>query len=272
MLLEVRTCTPIPGGISICSMSKTSKVAIAVVGVLVVVVAGGLYWFLRDDAPAPVSLDAATGAVAPDGDGAAGSANGTGADGDEADEAAVQGSWVVDTETGEFDWETATGTFAGFRVEEELANIGSSTAVGRTGEVSGGLTIDGSRVTKADFAVGMASLRTNNNMRDSRVRQALNTTRFPEARLSLAEPIELPGGAASGEKIEVTAKARLSLHGVTRDVDVSIEAQYVEDRIVIVGSTELVFSDFDIEVPSSPVVLSVQDHGIMEFQALMERR
>lgn len=247
-------------------MSKTSKVVVAVVAVVSVVVAGGVWWFLRDDAPAPVSLDNATGAIQSGGADQNGSdAQASGGD------AAIDGAWVVDNETGEFDWDTATGSFAGFRVEEELANIGSTTAVGRTGEVSGGLMINGSAVTKADFSVDMASLRTNNNMRDSRVRSALDTSSFPEAKLSLREPIELPSNASSGEKIDVTARASLTLRGVTRDVDLAIEAQYVDGRIVIVGSTDIVFSDFDVEVPPSPVVLSVQDHGIMEFQALMQR-
>ena len=50
---------------------------------------------------------------------------------------AVEGTWTIDAETGDFDFETATGTFAGFRVNEELAGIGADTAVGRTGAVTG---------------------------------------------------------------------------------------------------------------------------------------
>ena len=57
----------------------------------------------------------------------------------------VAGTWVVDTSTGEFDFESATGTFVGFRIQEELAGIGSTTAVGRTGEVTGSITIEGRR-------------------------------------------------------------------------------------------------------------------------------
>lgn len=255
---RVPTCVPVIFAVSIWPMSKMLNIVVAVVGVTAVVIVAGVWWFLRDDAPAPVSLDGVVGQI----------------DSGSVDPDAptvVEGNWVIDTETGDFDWDSATGTFAGFRVEEELANIGSATAVGRTGEVSGGLSIDGSSVTRADFTVDMASLRTNNNMRDTRVRRALDTTRFPRAELSLTEPIPLPTDATSGEKIDVSAQASLTLHGVTKEVELAIEARYADGRIVIVGSTEIVFSDFDVEVPSSPVVLSVQDHGIMEFQALMQR-
>lgn len=243
------------------AMTKSRKVVVAIIGIVILLVVGGVAFYLRDDAPAPVSLDGVTGGT--------GSAD-SGSNATDED-ASIDGAWVVDTETGEFDWDTATGTFAGFRVQEELSNIGSTTAVGRTGEVSGGLTIEGTSVTKAEFSVDMGSLQTNNNMRDSRVRQALDVSKFPEATLSLREPIELPADAATGGKVKVTAKASLTLHGVTKDVDIAVEAQYADGRIVIIGSTEIVFSDFEVEVPSSPVVLSVQDHGIMEFQALMQR-
>jgi hypothetical protein len=89
-------------------MSTRTKLLIGVaVMALVGAGAGGVWWFLEDDAPAEVSLDAAVESVAgADSDSVDGSATGT-VDG-------IEGSWVVDTETGEFDVESATGTFAGF--------------------------------------------------------------------------------------------------------------------------------------------------------------
>ena len=44
----------------------------------------------------------------------------------------IAGTWTVDTSIGEFSFEDSTGTFVGFRVQEELCGIGSTTAVGRT--------------------------------------------------------------------------------------------------------------------------------------------
>src|ERR687898_3355555 len=111
-------------------MSTRTKLLIgAAVIALVGAGAGGVWWFLKDDAPAEVSLDAAVESVA-DADSGSGSA----VDGSAtATVDGIDGSWVVDTETGEFDFESATGTFAGFRIQEELAAIGSTTAVGRGG-------------------------------------------------------------------------------------------------------------------------------------------
>src|SRR5690606_32753007 len=116
--------TPVGHRRTVVAMSKTWKIALAVVVVLVAVVAGGLWWFLRDDAPPEVSLESAVEQVSPT----------TVADDDASETATIDGTWTVDTTTGEFDFETATGTFAGFRIQEELSSIGSTTAVGRTGD------------------------------------------------------------------------------------------------------------------------------------------
>jgi len=64
--------------------------------------------------------------------------------------AELDGTWAVDAETGEFTLDDATGSFAGFRVDEELARIGAFTAVGRTGDVSGTLVIAEESVTSVD--------------------------------------------------------------------------------------------------------------------------
>lgn len=37
----------------------------------------------------------------------------------------------------------------------------------------------------------------------------------------------------------------------------------------MVGSLAITFSDFEVEVPSSQVVLSVDDHGTVEVQLLL---
>lgn len=258
------------------SGSSKSKVIVAVVVAAVILVVGGAAFFLlRNDAPDRVSLEDATKGAQVDGTQStdAGSSAGTGAtDGATGGtQTGIEGEWVVDTETGDFDWESATGTFAGFRVNEELANVGATTAVGRTGSVSGSLSITGSEVTKVEFTVDLASIRTNNNMRDSRVRKALKTDTFPEAKLKISEPIKLPSDAASGAKVSVTVPAELTVKGKTNKVSLAVEAKMVNDTIVIVGSTPITFSDFGVEVPGSPIVLSVEDHGEMEFQALMKR-
>lgn len=52
---------------------------------------------------------------------------------------------------------------------------------------------------------------------------------------------------------------------------IDIEAQLVGSVIAVVGSVEITFADFDVTVPQVPIVLSAEDHGIMEFQLLFRR-
>jgi polyisoprenoid-binding protein YceI len=197
--------------------------------------------------------------------GQAGGASGAAANGD------LSGTWVVDTETGEFNYERATGTFAGFRIKEELASIGSTTAVGRTGDVGGSMTVAGNQVTAASFQVDLSSITTNESRRDNQVQRALQTDQFPTATFTLTQPIPLDASATQGTPVSVPAVGTLTIHGVTRDVTFPLEAQLVGSTIVVVGSTDLTFSDYGVKVPTSPVVLSVEDHGVLELQLLLQR-
>ena len=246
-------------------MIIAATVAVLLVGV-------GVWWFyLRDDAPEEVSLDAATEQVTStsgvDGDDApgGGETTTTSADG------GIDGTWTVDTESGTFDFDTATGSFAGFRVDEELVQIGATEAVGRTGQVSGTMVIEGSTLRSADVEVDMTGIQTDQSRRDNKVQEALETDRFPTATFSLREPVELGAGAGAGEEVAVRAVGDLTVHGVTQEVTVDLDTQLVDGTAVVVGSVPVTFSDFGVEVPSAPMVLSVADEGTIEFQLLLVR-
>jgi polyisoprenoid-binding protein YceI len=102
-------------------------------------------------------------------------------------------------------------------------------------------------------------------------RQALETNDFPAASFTLSEPIALPGSAQSGEPFAVDAVGDLEIHGVTNRVTIPLEAQLVEGAIAVIGSLEIQFEDYAIEQPRAAAVLSVEDHGIMEFQVIFIR-
>lgn len=262
---------------------RTALKAVAAMALLGVVAAGaGIYWFLRDDAPDAVTLEAATAAVADDAapttratDAAsapsAASPAGTATSAPVAAGSAVAGTWQVDTSVGTFDFENSTGTFVGFRVEEELSGIGSTTAVGRTPQVAGTLVIDGTTVTAVDITADMTVLVTNESRRDSRARSALGTSEFPTATFRLTAPLELGTAAAKGEAVSVTATGDLTIKGVTKSVQFPLQAQLTNGTIVVVGSLDIVFADYGVQVPTAPVVVSAEDHGPIELQLFFAR-
>jgi polyisoprenoid-binding protein YceI len=103
------------------------------------------------------------------------------------------------------------------------------------------------------------------------VQSALATGEFPTASFTLTEPIELPAGAADGDAVQATAVGDLTVKGATNPVELALEAQLVDGTVVVVGSVEVTFSEWGVEVPSAPIVLSAADVGTMELQLLLVR-
>lgn len=273
------------------SNPKKKKWLLPVIGAVVVVVvaAGGfIWWFLRDDAPDAVSLATATeslsslstttaAAAAGSSDTTAAGAATTAAPGASTTAAAaaggsaIEGTWNVDTSIGEFSFENSTGSFVGFRVAEELQGVGSTTAVGRTPNVSGTMTIAGTTVTAVSIEADMTALVTNERQRDSKARGALETDQFPTATFVLTQPIELGADAAGGAATSVTATGDLTIHGVTRSVQFPLQAQLTNGLVVVVGSLDVVFADYGVAVPTAPFVLSAEDNGPIELQLFFSK-
>lgn len=240
-------------------------IAAAAVAVAFAVVAFGVWYFVfRDDSPAAVTIDSASEALDDrngDDEGGRSSAS-SGSD--------VDGTWTVDASIGSF--ADFTSSFAGFRVQEELAGIGAKTAVGRTPAVTGEMTIDGTTITEAGFEVDMTTLTTDDSRRDGAIRvQALETSRFPTGSFTLTEPIDLGSIPAEGEEITVDAIGDLTLHGVTKEVTIPLTAKLQDGVIVVVGSLEIPFGDYSIDKPSAAAVLSVDDTGVMEIQLFLTK-
>jgi len=229
------------------------SLAIAIVG------AAGVWWFIiRSDAPPPVSLEeavsAATSSTAP------GNPEPTDATRGRVD---IDGTWSV---------VVGNGSFAGYRVEEELARIGFTEAAGRTESMRASLEIEDGTVVSVQVQVDMQSLRSDSDRRDGAIKsQALETDAFPTASFELTGAVALPDSAANGEPFTIAATGDLTVHGVTRSIVLDLEAQLVGDTIAVIGSTEILFEDYSIDQPRSLVLLSVDNHGLMEFQLLFER-
>ena len=171
-------------------------------------------------------------------------------------------------------WEVLAdgSSFAGYRVEEELARIGATTAVGRSTVLTGSLVFDGAAITEVVIEVDLTALTSDDSRRDGALRrQALETNTYPSTTFTLTQPIPIDAVPAEGEMLSVTATGDLTLHGVTREVQIPMEGQLVGDRVAVVGSLEIIFADYDMDTPSAFIVLAIDDHGIMEFQLVFER-
>jgi len=274
------------------------RLALMVLGVVAVAVAG--WWFLvRSDAPpapdlasavetaseaqaaatsasstAPVSSTTPTTTVS--GYGTTASATSTAppttapASTTAVSVAGPAGTWTVDTTIGSFN--DFTSAWVGYRVEEVLGNgIGANTAVGRTPLVAGSVELSDDALLAVEVTADLRGLRSDKVYRDGRVRRALHTDDHPTATFTLVGPVALGDVAGDGMSIEVVAAGTVAINGVAGAVDVAVAATLVGDVVTVVGSFPIVFADHAIEAPSASIVVSVEDHGLVEFQLFLTR-
>jgi polyisoprenoid-binding protein YceI len=233
-------------------MARSRKTVgiLAGVTVLVLVVVGfGAWWFfIRDDAPEQANLADAQQTLDEESAGSAGE---------------VDGTWNVDTTVGSF--ADFSSTWAGYRFDEQLANIGANTAVGRTPDVSGTMTIEGNEVTAVDVDVDLTTLQSGSTQRDGALRgRGLQSDQFPTATFTLTDPVTLPD--EMGDSVTATATGELTIHGVTQPITVDVQADVSGSTAAVVGQAPIVLGDYGIDAPTGFSVLSIEEEGTFEFQ------
>jgi polyisoprenoid-binding protein YceI len=230
------------------------------IGVAIVVVAAlaAFAWYVTRDTAAEVDVGAAGDTTSPAAEAPAVSS---------VDDLA--GEWTIANTDGDLE----QGTFVGYRVEEELAGIGATTAVGRTSAVDGTMTIgSGGTVSNVTVDADVSQLQSDQAFRDRAIEdQGLETRQFPDAGFTLDESFVIPEEALSGDTVTIPATGTLTLHGVDQQVTVDLEARLLGDQILTGGSIPVTMSDYDITPPSAQRVLSIAEDGTAELQLFFER-
>jgi polyisoprenoid-binding protein YceI len=168
-------------------------------------------------------------------------------------------------------WKPTSASTVGYRVKEILQGQPTE-GVGRTNAVSGSMVIKGTTVTSADFTADLTTLKSDSTFRDRRIKSDfLESDKFPEAKLKLRTPIEL--GAVPGDKEEVkkSAAVSLTLHGVTKDFSIDITARRNGANVELLGATNIVFADYNIEKPDIAGQVTTDPNGLLEFLIVLAR-
>ena len=244
-------------------MSRSHVLLTAVVVAVALGVTGFLAYdlVLRGDAAAPLALPSASAGAAASSGPAASAGPATSFDG------VVAGTWKV-----------TTGSQAGYRVRERLANLpAESDAIGRTDKVSGTITLatSGSTTSLAagTITVDTTSLASDKAQRDNRLRrEGLETDRFPTATFKLTRPVQVPAAALAGTTSDVTLTGDLTLHGVTKSVSIPAKARLVNGTVQVAGSIGFALSDYAMTAPNvGGFIVSIADQGALEFVAVFTR-
>jgi polyisoprenoid-binding protein YceI len=251
-------------------MSRDRSLALALVALVAVGFGAYLAYdtFLRGDAVAPLALPSAAPTAAATNPAATATASDAAT--------APTASTPVSGGRGDVDiagtWTIVEGSEAGYRVREQLASLpAESDAVGRTSDVTGSITLvdagDGAQLTEGSIQVDTTTIASDESRRDARMRnEGLQTEQFPKAIFTVTEPVDIPVAALDGSATDVTLSGELTLHGVTKSVQIPAQAQLVDGRIQVAGSLPIVLADYGITPPNvGGFIISIADQGALEF-------
>ena len=235
------------------SMSTSRRLLLVVIAALVLAgVAGGAYgaWYILIGPASPATV---TGAAIPSGAGVPAPAS-------------LDGTWNVSSSLGTFS--DFSSSWVGYQVKEQFAGIGGHTAVGRTPKVTGSMTLTGGSVSNVQITADLTALVSDDARRDGELGdRGIETNTYPTAVFKSTQPIVLTL-PAEGQIVSVTTSGTLTLHGVTKPIQIALQAQRRGGIVAVSGSTSIVFADYGFQGPTSLIVVSVEDHGIMELHLL----
>src|SRR6266487_3047556 len=118
--------------------------------------------------------------------------------------------------------------------------------VGTTDSVRGEMTGSAGLAAVRGWVEGrVATLNSGNGKRDRDLRKSMEVDSFPTMRFDLADVVP---GATQGDSTAVTLRGRLTIHGVTRDVDIPARVWIAppSDTIRVRGDFPLNLKDYRI--------------------------
>lgn len=168
-------------------------------------------------------------------------------------------------------YQATSGSVAGFRIQQRVIGL-TSDVVGRTEDVTGTVTIADGQATAAALRIGLRALTSGPGKAAPQFGISLDTQHYPDATISLAQPVALDATFSSGATISVNATGKLTLHGVTRSVTVALLVRRDAADINVAGSFPVAFVEYGISGPHGYGALgSLADHGTAEFLLVLRR-
>lgn len=165
---------------------------------------------------------------------------------------------------------------AAYFVDEELASLGlPSTAKGATNDVTGTLYLSTSGTDLAadqtsSFTVDLTGLTSDEDRRDQRVQEALNTSTYPTATFTVTSVTGYDASIPEGEEQQLQLTGILELNGVQQEVTWEVLAFREGDAVSALATVTISFSDFDITPPTFQGLVSISDETTLQVQLIAE--
>jgi polyisoprenoid-binding protein YceI len=159
---------------------------------------------------------------------------------------------------------TTTGNEARYFAREQLAGVSfPNDAIGVTKGISGAVVIDDAgKLVPSDskIVVDVTQLKSDRDRRDGYVqRRTLETEKYPNVTLVPKEITGLTAPLPDAGQATFQLLGDLTVKGVTRPTTWQVSARFRGDTVSGTASTSFTFSDFQMDKPSVPIVLSVKD-------------
>lgn len=211
--------------------------------VVVVVAAGvgGWWFFVRSDAAPPPKIED-TNVVA----------GGT-----------LDGTWTV---------RPGESSFVQYRVKEQFVGAVETDATGRTDDVTGTMTINGTTISDVNVSADVSTLTSDKDRRDRTIHNSgLQSDQFPTATFALTQPITLAQAPQKGVKLTTDATGDFTLHGITKRVTIPLEGRWDGQTVQVVGELPIRFVDYGITPPNIGGFVTVAGEGKMELQLFLAK-
>ena len=158
-------------------------------------------------------------------------------------------------------------TVARYRVAEELRMQGQIVAVGETSDVSGSIAFDADGAVVPDdskLTVSMTDFVSDEDRRDNWVRRRFQS-QFPAAEMTVTAvegmPWPLPESGAATFKLI----GDMTIEGATSEVAWNVNALFAPGAVTGQAQTVITFDQFEMDKPSLPFIISVDDEITLEI-------
>ena len=162
------------------------------------------------------------------------------------------------------------GSRSRYVVRERLAGRDfPNDAVGETSDVSGSIVFDAEGAIQPDrsrVTINVQTLRSDQDRRDRYIRgNSLESNRFPTAELVVRVAPGLPWPLPRDGEVTFDLLGDLTVHGVTKTTRWETTVRFTRDGVAGLAQTSFAFGEFEMDVPSAFIVLSVEDNVRLEL-------
>ncbi|WP_295641835.1 YceI family protein [uncultured Corynebacterium sp.] len=182
----------------------------------------------------------------------------------------ADGSWQIAKGAG------ANRTQAGYTFNEILPGQRKTTS-GRadnkdSDNVTGQMRVADGKLQEAVIEVKVAAISSDVEKRDINVRRSiLESDTYPDASYTLTKPVDISHVPSDGKPAEVKVVGDLKLHGVTKEIPVTLKVLRTGENIVVSGNVPVRRSDFGLESPDF-VAAKIAEEGTIDLLLVFEQR